>query len=281
MDKYELYVVARRVLLDALDALHDQIEAVVVVGAQAVYLRSQDAALASAVYTSDGDLGIDPRLLNNDPLLDEAMARAGFIASSQPGTWQRPENVGNVVTSIAIDLLVPEAVAGGTPKQRGARIPPHSKMAARKVPGLEPALMDNDVVEIRSLDAANDQRAIQVKVAGVGALLVAKAYKIADRLVDGKAERLSDKDAGDVLRLMSTSDPEEVADRCEYLLSLPDVAPVVRTGLELLHSQFGASHATGTEMAARALAGDLPESRIRVVAPAFVRLLASNLQYKG
>jgi hypothetical protein len=39
-DHHDLNVVARRVLLDALVALQDQSEALTIVGAQAIYLRS-------------------------------------------------------------------------------------------------------------------------------------------------------------------------------------------------------------------------------------------------
>jgi len=54
------YVAARRVLLDALFALAPHGKAVIVVGAQAVYLRTGDANLAIAPYTTDGDLVINP-----------------------------------------------------------------------------------------------------------------------------------------------------------------------------------------------------------------------------
>ncbi len=42
----ELYVLARRVLLDALEALGDHREAIVLVGAQAVYLQLSGGAQA-------------------------------------------------------------------------------------------------------------------------------------------------------------------------------------------------------------------------------------------
>lgn len=41
-----LYIVARTVLLDALDALGEQRDAVVLVGAQAIYLHAGDADIA-------------------------------------------------------------------------------------------------------------------------------------------------------------------------------------------------------------------------------------------
>ncbi|MDQ3317355.1 MAG: hypothetical protein M3522_08510 [Actinomycetota bacterium] len=58
-----LYALARGVLLDALEALNDQGDAVVLVGAQAVYLHTGAAELAVAESTTDSDLGIDPGAL--------------------------------------------------------------------------------------------------------------------------------------------------------------------------------------------------------------------------
>jgi hypothetical protein len=58
-----LYVAARRVLLDALEALAPHGDAVVIVGAQAIYLRTGDGDLTVAPYTTDGDLALDPSRL--------------------------------------------------------------------------------------------------------------------------------------------------------------------------------------------------------------------------
>jgi hypothetical protein len=51
----ELYVIARRVLLDALDALGEHRNATILVGAQAVYLHTGDADLVEdeAKYCSN------------------------------------------------------------------------------------------------------------------------------------------------------------------------------------------------------------------------------------
>jgi len=51
----ELYILARRVLLDALEALGPHRDAVVLVGAQAIYLRVGEADLAVAPFTTDRD----------------------------------------------------------------------------------------------------------------------------------------------------------------------------------------------------------------------------------
>jgi hypothetical protein len=82
------YVAARRVLLDALQALAPHGPAVIVAGAQAVYLHTGDSELAVAPYTTDGDLAIDPTLLEDEPRLEAAMRAAGFdLDLSEPGIW--------------------------------------------------------------------------------------------------------------------------------------------------------------------------------------------------
>ncbi|MEX1004488.1 MAG: hypothetical protein WD156_03870 [Acidimicrobiia bacterium] len=74
-----LMVEARRVLLDALDALAEHRASLVLVGAQAVYLRTDEIALSfSASHTTDADLAIDPTTLADTPLLAELMTAAGF-----------------------------------------------------------------------------------------------------------------------------------------------------------------------------------------------------------
>lgn len=83
------YILARKVLLDALEALDDHRSAVVLVGAQAIYLHTGDADLAVAPYTTDGDVALDPSKLEDNPKLAEALHRAGFSAdanTSEPGS---------------------------------------------------------------------------------------------------------------------------------------------------------------------------------------------------
>lgn len=69
----ELYVVARTVLLDALEALGPHRNSVVVVGSHAIYLRVGQADLAVAPHTTDGDLAIDPLNLGRTPPIEQAL----------------------------------------------------------------------------------------------------------------------------------------------------------------------------------------------------------------
>ena len=71
-----LYVLARKVLLDALSALESHLDALILVGAQAIYVHTGDADLALPEYTTDGDLAIAPEDLGDSPLLEDALRAA-------------------------------------------------------------------------------------------------------------------------------------------------------------------------------------------------------------
>ena len=118
-----------------------------------------------------------------------------------PGSWLSPRGV-------SIDLMVPEALAG--PGTRGARLGPHGKRAARRARGLKAALVDRDIRTIRSLEAT-DPRTATIWVAGPAALLVAKIHKIAERV--GVQDRVRDKDALDVLRLLRAVETQDLGPR--------------------------------------------------------------------
>ncbi len=187
--------------------------------------------------------------------------------------WTRTVEIDGERIEIPVDLIVPEGTAppGGT---RGARLGPHGKRAARKAPGLEAAIVDNDVMTIAALDD-EDHRTISSKVAGPTALLTAKAHKVDDRLrEEARPDRLIDKDASDVYRLMLTTAPEHVNEVVPKLLDDPRVAGPTRRGLELLRTQFGARRAPGVEMAVRALRLGVPDDRVRAVCVAFVAALS-------
>jgi hypothetical protein len=64
----DLLARSRSALLDALQALDAYRDAVIVVGAQAIYLRTAGARVALAEATKDSNLVVDPRCLHDDPL---------------------------------------------------------------------------------------------------------------------------------------------------------------------------------------------------------------------
>lgn len=105
----ELYVVARSVLLDALEALGSHREALVVVGAQAIYLRAGDADLVVAPYTTDGDLALDPELLAEIPPLERALLDAAFVPGGRDavGVWLARRATRSLPeVQVQVDLLV-------------------------------------------------------------------------------------------------------------------------------------------------------------------------------
>jgi hypothetical protein len=269
-----LYVAARGVLLDALFALAAHREAVIVAGAQAVYLQIGSGEIAVAPYTSDADLTIDPRALAESPQLEAAMSSADFHLKidedghAQPGVWLASASVGGEDVCIPVDLIVPEGVTFQHGR-RAARLPGHGERAARRTTGLEAALVDHQAMTIAALDPA-DGRSTSAKVAGVAALLVSKAHKLNDRVADGRRHRLDDKDAADVVRIMQATSIREVATTFASLVRNPVAADASAAALTYLERLFGRRGRPGIEMAGRALRTGMPKERIETLCTAYV-----------
>ncbi len=270
------YVAARRVLLDALEALEPHEAALILAGAQAVYLRTGPGSLPIAEFTTDGDLAIDPDLLSEAPPLGELMQGAGFElielqGSAEPGIWQKEVEVDGRELVVPIDLIVPSGVApsGGS---RGARLSGHGKRAARKASGLEATLVDNELVAIEALEPG-DRRKARLRVAGVAALLVAKTHKIVDRMKTGREDRISDKDGADVVRLMAASSPVAVASTIKVLMDNPTAATATEFAVERFEELFGRRAGPGIELASRALREAMPTERVRAISLAYTEEL--------
>jgi hypothetical protein len=241
------YVLARRTLLDALEALGDQRAAVIVIGAQAIYLLTGEADIAVAPFTTDGDLGLVPELLQDEPQLARALETAGFMPTREIGIWVKHGWLAGDEVLVTIDLLVPETLGG--PGRRAARLGAHGDRIARKVSGLEGIVVDRVTATIGSLETG-DRRAFQVAVAGPAALMVAKLHKIRDRTGTGRS---SDKDALDLLRLLRAVPSADLVARFTALLAASASADVTRRALAFLDELFGLPAAVGSRMAARAV----------------------------
>ena len=244
----DLMVEARSALFDALEALAAHANSVVVIGAQAIYLHTGRVNVALAEATKDSDLAIDTRSLADDPLIEEAMRLADFMpnpTSRQPGAWVNAQGV-------PVDLMVPEAISGSG-GSRGGRIPPHSKSATRRARGLEAAVVDNEPMEIQPLDQ-RDSRVVNANVAGPAALLVAKLHKLGER--EGDPDRLVDKDAHDVYRILVAIQTGPLAERLGNLIEHDLSREVTREALGYLSELFAkGSEALGSLMAGRAELG--------------------------
>ncbi|HCT80809.1 MAG TPA: hypothetical protein DGT23_30435 [Micromonosporaceae bacterium] len=244
----DLLVAARGALLDALEALKEHRNAVVVIGAQAIHLHTGGAQVALAEATKDSDLALDTRALAGEPLLEETMERAGFRldpAALQPGAWLSP-------AGIPVDLMVPEALAGSGGR-RGARIPPHSKNAARRAFGLEAAVVDFSPIAVKSL-GTKDSRSFRANIASPAALLVAKLHKLGER--QGDLRRLMDKDAHDIYRLLVAVPTNGIASSLLRLCGDPLAGKATTSAVTLLGELFAkGSGAPASKMAGRAEEG--------------------------
>ena len=86
-----IYVAARRVLLDALQALQLHSDSMVLIGAQAVYVRTERTELAIAPFTTDADIALNPTSLGSTPEISRIMEDAHFAwAKRQSRRMGRP-----------------------------------------------------------------------------------------------------------------------------------------------------------------------------------------------
>ena len=266
------YVEARRVLLDALDALRGQLDAVILVGAQAVYLRTTDRLPTYQPFTTDADIVLDPARLTDRPAIGDSMRAAGFVLTDEPGIWEarfRRAGMTDDVT-VPVDLIVPMQVASGAGRRSARLGGDHGKHTARKSVGLEGALVDNGPVEIRSI-APGDGRSVVVNVAGEAALLVAKLHKLGDRL--DKPERLEAKDAGDVYRLFDIVAPDDMASRLAALRRDGRSAEATEQALTYGDALFASATSTGVRLGVEALRTVVPEATAAAVLTGYWRAL--------
>jgi hypothetical protein len=261
------YVAARRVLLDALDALGEHRNAIVVAGAQAIYLRAGAPVLPIADLTTDADLALDPALLAPAPELEALLKEGGFDhvernGALEPGSWQISATVRGKAVKIPLDLIVPADAAGGG--RRSAELGPHGDRAARRSVGLEAALIDNESMRIAALDHA-DRRSTKARVAGLPALLIAKAHKISDRVDEGRGDRTADKDASDVVRIMQSMPPTRMAATLAEIRKDPAAGDSTALGISHFQELFGRRNGEGIAMAIRALERAMPAERVRAL----------------
>ena len=241
------YIDARETLLDAIEALGPHSDAVILVGAQAIYVQmeGENDSFGVARFTYDADLALDPDLLGDSPALGDAMGLAGFRLSDQPGLYRRAGGA-------QVDLLVPQAVGG--PGRRAARLGVHGNRAAMKVHGLEGALVGHSRRKVSSLVPGSD-RSCLLKVASPAALLVAKVHKIGERLQDADIRRRDQlpKDAFDIYRLLRTIDTAEMAEEFRLLQAHEISSAVTFEALSMFQRLFSTPTDMGTQLVVRAV----------------------------
>ena len=233
--------------MDAVEALGAHSEAVILVGAQAIYVHTGEVGAGFAVspFTYDADIALDPALLGNAPTVIDAMSSAGFNLADQPGLYRRESGA-------QVDLLVPAAVGGSG--RRGARLDVHGNRAAMKVHGLEGALVSHAPKEISSL-VPGSNRSCVMEVAGPAALLVAKVHKISERVDDQVRRMAIDKDAFDIYRLLLAVDVSELASEIGLLQVNRISSDVTIEALTKFRELFGDRSSPGTELVVQHILG--------------------------
>lgn len=260
-----IMVESRRTLLDALEALAPHIEHIVLVGAHAIYLHTEDVVTGVALFTKDADVALVPPL-DETPDIEQMMRAAGFSEGKQPGIW---EHAGGQV-----DLLVPEAFASPEGR-RAARLPGHGRWTARKVVGIEGATVDNAMRAITALEP-HDNRNISVGVAGPGALLISKAFKIAERVEEPSQDRLADKDAFDAYRLLQLPTPS-LAGGIMRMLDDERTRPTTEIGINHIRHLLASADAIGSQMAGRSVEGVGEPETVRLATIALAEALLKAL----
>lgn len=258
------FELARRVLLDAIEGLGVHAESIVLVGAQAVYFHTSDQAVDFVdPTTSDADLVIDGSSAGHEPLIDTLMAGAGFSQRGDPGTWFGEQDV-------QVDLMVVPS-QNQRSGRRAALIAPHGQGFARLSTGLEATLVDNDHRLICAIEA-DDHREAVIRVAGPSALVIAKLFKLNDRMSGSNSQlRVVAKDSLDLLRLATVIDAVDFEVGFAMLASRAAARNELAKGLSIL-TEFG----DGVESRLAALAFEASLGRADV--PVRFAALAARLR---
>lgn len=189
---------SRRLLVEAVQALGAFHESLVVVGAHAVMFHAERIGHRPD-STADADAVLNPLLVAASPNILELMYAAGFEAASpdRPGIYGYVGESGiSQRQRTTVDLIVPEAYAGVG--RRAARVPRQKNALGGRARGW--ALWDRVPATISTVPGDGEPISADVWMAGQGALLVAKAHKVSDRLGELRVRphRLRPKDSGDV-----------------------------------------------------------------------------------
>lgn len=233
-------------LTKAVAALAPHLDALTLVGAQAIYVHAPEMSDFGVAATSDADVVVDVDLLGDSPLLVDALQGGGFRRASRdrPGIWLTEVDA----YPVTVDLIVPETFAGAG--SRGARLGVHGKDAATRSAGTELCLRDR---KRRSIPIPDGEVPLTMWVAGPSALLCAKAFKLHDRFADtARQDRVRAKDASDVWRLMSVTAPGAIASTWAQLEQDPTIRAVAVLGRKRLIDLFGEGGA-GAALADQAL----------------------------
>ena len=272
-----IYKLARRVLLDALEALCAHIDSLILIGAQAVYFHINDPNLSKGAYTKDADLIIESNKIAEEPKIGESLKKGGFELDEQggPGHWIKSIQSDKKERSIPVDLMVPSSLLERN-SRRQAKLKGHEGKVARKVDGTECVLIDKEPKVISSFEPDTNLREYSVNIAGPTSLIVAKLFKIYERAVLSKDQsRLNNKDALDIYRLLQIVDTDLVVQDFNRFLEDSKAKKTAEEGLNYLSELFGSRGAIGVKMLSEALG--VPSNRAQQVVIEIVDQILGNI----
>lgn len=228
---------SRRAIINVVAVLAAHAESLTLVGAHAVLLRTMDLDVPR-MPTGDGDLGVTPALVGDLPSIETLLAGAGYEhrTTARPGLWGRnpyEEPDGTRSFREKIDLLAPHGLSGTASRIRRsvpALQPAHGKLSVGNARGLELAAFNRSLMTVT--DFADARLSAEMHVAEIPALILAKGFKIGERLREPRKGPVRDKDLGDLWRLMAVADPAETARVVGEFEKHPEVGAEVRRGVQ-------------------------------------------------
>lgn len=224
---------SRRAIINVVGVLAAHADSLTLIGGHAVLLRTADLDVPMAP-TGDGDLGVTPGLVGDMPSIENLLAEAGYQhrTTARPGLWGRTpyvDHLGEQQFREKIDLLAPHGLSGTSSRiKRGvpALRAHHGRLAVGNALGLELAAFNRSPMTIT--DFADPRLSVEIHVAEIPALLLAKGAKAGERLLDLRKGQVRDKDIGDLWRLMAVGEPEHAATVVAEFTDHPDVGDDVR-----------------------------------------------------
>lgn len=232
-DWAEGFATARQALASAMAALKEvSSRGFILVGAQAVYLRAGHIRVSMPAFTFDGDIVADPRYVRSTRLILEKLEAVGFTPRGYGGLYKNPSLNTESVHATHIDVFVPERFENDFDL---AGISASDSAAVMSQAGLELTLFDHSTMEISASD-----KTLQLEVAGIASLVIAKAWKIYERYEQGQ-EAFADvaKDVIDVFRLLRASEPEDLAATFARMPGEPRVSETAHIGAKYLLAMCG------------------------------------------
>ena len=228
---------SRRAIINVVAVLAAHSESLTLVGAHAVLLRTMDLD-APRMPTGDGDLGVTPGLVGDVPSIETLLAQAGYEhrTTARPGLWGRErydEADGRRGFREKTDLLAPHGLSGASSRtRRGVPTlqPAHGKLAVGNAVGLELASFNRSPMTIT--DFADPELSVEIFVAGIPALILAKGSKIGERMRDPRKGPVRDKDFGDLWRLAAVAAADQTVREIARFVDHPQVGANVRQSVE-------------------------------------------------